>query len=240
MRRFFAPIEDIPDQSIRLDKEQSLHLRRVLRLRPGDSVNLFDGEGNEYTSVVESFSGKESLANLKIIEKVTPSSPESSLNLTLGVAILKSDKFDLVVKKAVELGVVKLIPITTLRTDVKLKNAARKIARWEKITIESSKQCGRAKLMEISQPDEFRQISKATAETVVMFSEQGGKGFSSLKSGKKITALVGPEGGWDDSEIDFAKKNDFSIVTLGGRILRAETAAISVATILQHRFGDLN
>jgi 16S rRNA (uracil1498-N3)-methyltransferase len=73
-----------------------------------------------------------------------------------------------------------------------------------------------------------------------MFSERGGDSFASVKPGKKITALIGPEGGWDDSEIETAKKYSCTIVTLGGRVLRAETAAISIAAILQHRFGDMS
>jgi 16S rRNA (uracil1498-N3)-methyltransferase len=73
----------------------------------------------------------------------------------------------------------------------------------------------------------------------VLFSERGGESFASIKGGKKITAVIGPEGGWDDSELDAARDHGVKIVTLGGRILRAETAAISIAAILQHRFGDL-
>jgi 16S rRNA (uracil1498-N3)-methyltransferase len=95
--------------------------------------------------------------------------------------------------------------------------------------------------MDIGEPTAFEKlIGDVKDENVVMFSERDGTGFKTIRPGKKITALIGPKGGWDDAELDFARTNNVTVVTLGGRILRAETAAISLTTILQHRFGDLN
>ncbi|MDQ3798805.1 MAG: 16S rRNA (uracil(1498)-N(3))-methyltransferase [Acidobacteriota bacterium] len=247
MRRFYAPPENFQgDDKITLDSEQTRHLRDVLRLREEENVFIFDGEGKEFSAVVEKIGKRETV--LKIIREVNPRAPESFLDLTLAVALLKGEKFDLVLQKAVELGVTRLVPLQTRRADVKLKDdkeAEKKLERWRKIVFEAAKQCGRARLMRVENPQTFEKfIEKSAAENsedenLVLFSEREGEGFSNLEATRKFVAVVGSEGGWEDAEIEFARKSGFQIITLGGRILRAETAAISLAAILQNRFGDL-
>jgi 16S rRNA (uracil1498-N3)-methyltransferase len=243
LRRFYAPPESFTQSNIALNLEETRHLRDVLRLREGENVQVFDGEGKEFSCVIETIGKKE--ANLKILEEISPSAPESNLDLTLAAALLKGEKFDLVIQKAVELGVTKFIPIITKRTDVKLKEADKKLERWRKIILESSKQCGRAKLMRIESPIHFEKLIENSAsqplsgENFVLFAERYGESFTSLKFEKNITAIIGSEGGWDDAEIDLAKRNRVQIITLGGRILRAETAAIAIPALLQNHFGDL-
>ncbi len=237
MRRFYAPIDNFHNGGITLNQEETRHLKNVLRITFGDKIQVFDGLGNEF--LCEIVGTVKRRTSLRIIESVTPASPESDLDLSLAVAILKGDKFDLVLQKAVELGVTKFIPIMTKRCDVKLRNSDKKIERWRKIVIESSKQTGRAKLMEISEPLEFKDFVYEAEGMKILFSERDGMSFSKIKSTKEITAVIGSEGGWENSELQIAGQNGFQIITLGGRILRAETAVISIATILQHRFGDL-
>ncbi len=243
-RRFYAPSENFKSETVTLDFEQTRHLRDVLRLRESENVQVFDGEGNEFSCEIETIEKKETL--LKVIEEVSPTAPESGLDLTLAVALLKGEKFDLVVQKAVELGITKLVPLNTKRADVKFAGAEKKLERWRKIVVDATKQCGRARLMQIEKPVEFKEFIKNSAslriggENLVLFAERGGKSFSTIKINKKMIATIGSEGGWEDAEIEAARRNNFQIVTLNGRILRAETAAISITTILQHRFGDLN
>ncbi len=239
MRRFFVnpPKEESPDQ-FSFDREETRHIQKVLRLSVGDEINVFDGLGNEYRCIIQEFRNNNAYA--RVVTRVEPTSPESPLDLTLAVALIKGDKFDLVIKKAVELGVAELVPITTIRSDVKAKNVKRKLERWQKIIVEASKQSGRATLMKISEPSDFDCAATTAEGSKILFSERGGDGFSKLLTKEKITAFVGPEGGWDDSEIEFARKNEIQVVTLGGRILRAETAAIAVSALLQNHFGDLN
>ena len=243
LRRFYAPSENIKNETVTLDFEQTRHLRDVLRLRQAEKVQAFDGEGNEFFCEIETIEKKQTL--LTVIKKISPTAPESGLDLTLAVALLKGEKFDLVVQKAVELGAVKLLPINTKRADAKFADAEKKLERWRKIVVDATKQCGRAKLMQIEKPAEFNEFIKHSAprrlggENLVLFAERGGKSFSTIKQNQKMTAVIGSEGGWEDAEIEAARENDFQIVTLSGRVLRAETAAISIAAILQHRFGDL-
>ena len=134
-----------------------------------------------------------------------------------------------------------LIPMNTIRCDVKLKDAAKRMDRWRRIAMEATKQTGRAKLMEIAEPVGFDAlIADLKNENAVLFSERDGGGFDTVTADKKITAIYGPKGGWDDSELALAAKAGVKIVTLGGRILRAETASIAITAILQHCFGDLD
>jgi 16S rRNA (uracil1498-N3)-methyltransferase len=244
MRRFYAPEESFQDGKIVLNLEETRHLRDVLRLREGEIVQIFDGAGREFSCEIRQIQKNETI--LEILAEVSPSAPVSNLDLTLAAALLKGEKFDLVVQKAVELGVTKLSPLMTKRTDVKLKDSEKKVERWRKIALEAAKQSGRADLMKIEPPQDFTEFIKNSAlkpdgvENLLLFAERGGESFSAINAGKKITAVIGSEGGWEDSEIETAKNSGFQIVTLKGRILRAETAAIAVAAILQHRFGDFN
>jgi 16S rRNA (uracil1498-N3)-methyltransferase len=240
MRRFYAPRSRFSGHTVVLDGHESRHLRDVLRLKRGDEVHVFDGEGREFLCRVELADKTGTM--LRLDREVSPVSPESPLDLTLAAAVLKGEKFDLVVQKAVELGLTTLIPLQTARCDVKISNAEKKLDRWRKIALEAAKQSGRARLLEIPRIFDlpaFLDDHQGSGD-LIMFSERGGDSFASVKPAKKITALIGPEGGWEDSEIEAAREKGSRIVTLGGRILRAETAAISIAAILQHRFGDMS
>jgi 16S rRNA (uracil1498-N3)-methyltransferase len=164
--------------------------------------------------------------------------------LTLAAAILKGDKFDWVVQKAVELGVSRLTPTITARCDVKLKDSAKRVERWRKIVLEASKQCGRAKLMSVDEPAGFGESidleESRDGSVALLFSERDGLPLSRISPAKLITAYTGPEGGWEDSELAAATERGVRIVTFGGRILRAETASIAVSALLQNKFGDMN
>jgi len=245
MRRFYAAPESFSETKIYLSEEESRHLRDVLRLREGEAVSVFDGVGREFACLVERAGRKNESAELRIQEKVAPPAPESDLNLTLAVALLKGEKFDFVVQKATELGVKRIVPLQTKRADVRLKDekdSAKKVERWRRIALEAAKQSGRAFVPEIENPEDFENFVKNSNFPGIFFAERGGDnlqaGLTQISSSNLI-AVTGAEGGWEDAEIELARKNDFRVVTLGGRILRAETAAITVAALLQHLSGDL-
>jgi 16S rRNA (uracil1498-N3)-methyltransferase len=246
-RRFHAPPAAFAKGQITLEADEARHLREVLRLKPGDEAFVFNGEGREFRCRVET--ARRESALLSLLAEIPAASPESSLDLTLAVALLKGDKFDLMVQKTTELGVARIVPVITDRADVKLRDeqdAAKRSARWQRIALEAAKQCGRARVPVIGPPraaTDLLQASADASEISVMFSERCGNDFSTVfaqtVAPTKVIALVGSEGGWSDDEINLAQAQGWRIVTLGGRILRAETAAIAVTTILQHRFGDL-
>jgi len=248
-RRFYAPPQAFASgaKSVTLSGEETRHLRDVLRLKSGDEVYVFDGAGREVRGQIQSITREST--EISVADEVEPARPESPLNLTLAVALLKGEKFDLVVQKMTELGVVRVFPVITARADVKIRSdddARRKLIRWRRITLEASKQCGRARLMDLENPTAFHDFVERPGgdELRLMFSERGGTSLAAVgetnQKGDGVTALVGSEGGWTNEEIDQARAAGWKIITLSGRILRAETAAIAVSALLQHRFGDLN
>ena len=227
--------------------DETQHLRNVLRLKVGDEAYVFDGLGLEYRGEIAAI--KRDGSDIRLIEEVTASASESDLTLTMAVALLKGEKFDLVAQKLTELGVARVVPVITERADVRLRSkddAERKLVRWRRIVLEATKQCGRARLMTIESPltlDEFITRSQIEHELRLMFAERDGASFgdtaANRQTSKSVTALIGSEGGWTDDEINHAREAGWRIVTLPGRIMRAETAAITCAALLQHRFGDL-
>jgi 16S rRNA (uracil1498-N3)-methyltransferase len=254
-RRFYAPRAAFaPDgKSLTLGAEETRHARDVLRLQSGDEIFVFDGAGQEFLCAIQTINRDS--ADLSVIAKAEPARPESPLNLTLAIALLKGEKFDLVIQKATELGVRRIVPLDTERADVRVRDSGgvtKRLARWRRIALEAAKQTGRAYVPEIAAPLTFNLLLMSVAdenETVsdvswLMFSERGGRSLSEATNAfangpKDIVALVGPEGGWTDDEIKLASESGWEIVTLGGRTLRAETAGITVVALLQHRFGDL-
>lgn len=247
-RRFYAPSGafNAHSQTVTLQADEARHLREVLRLKAGDQVYVFDGTGKEFHCAIES--SRRDTAVLNILEEVDPARPESPLQLTLAVALLKSDKFDLVVQKATELGVVRLVPVMTKLADIKLKDESdsqKRLVRWRRIALEAAKQSGRALVPEITPPVSFSELisSEEPTDYKVLFSERGGLSLDSLDRGVdsnvSLTTLVGSEGGWTEAELETAEAADWKVITLGGRTLRAETAAITVTTLMQHLFGDL-
>ncbi len=240
MRRFFAAPDQFENDSVVLDEGETRHLRDVLRLQPRDIVHVFNGIGREFECYVQEIEKKSS--TLHVIAEVEPSAPESPLKMTLAAGVTPSEKFDLVVQKAVELGVFELQPLISARTEVKIDVAIKRMDRWTKIVLEASKQCGRAQLMSVNRPKHINDLlaSDTTNTDYLFFSERKGERKLPPKIDGVATIVIGPKGGWDDDEIERAREANWSIITFGGRILRAETASIAITSIIQHRFGDLN
>jgi 16S rRNA (uracil1498-N3)-methyltransferase len=247
-RRFFAPRTAFAADatSLTLAREEVRHLRDVLRLSVGDEAFVFDGCGKEFRCMIRHIM-RES-AELEVIEEVNSSRSESSLRLTLAVALLKGEKFDLVVQKATELGVTGIVPMITKLADVRLRDDAdsnRRVARWQRIAVEAAKQSGRTVVPQIVAPLAFESVIVIEESGPrLMFAERNGQSLAVIKDEFKqefssMTAMVGSEGGWTDEEIAKARDLGWRVVTLAGRRLRAETAAIAVTVLLQHLFGDL-
>jgi 16S rRNA (uracil1498-N3)-methyltransferase len=251
-RRFYAPPSAFAEGGalVVLSEEEARHLRDVLRLRAGEEVYVFDGEGREFACVVAEPGGRKSSARLEVRGAVEPQSPESPLELTLALAMLKGENFDFVLKKATELGVARVAPVVTMRVVLRPRDehdALRRAARWRRLALEAAKQCGRARVPAVEVPANFAAFvgGRQHADAVrVLFAERGGAPLDSLSAASAtrpsaVVALVGPEGGWADEEVELARVRGWPVVTLGGRTLRAETAAITVCALLQNLYGDL-
>jgi 16S rRNA (uracil1498-N3)-methyltransferase len=238
MHRFYSLPENFSEHDVTLSESETRHLRDVLRLKTGDTVRVFNGVGREAECSVAEIDRDS--ARLTITRETEPAAPESPLDLTIAAAVTPPDKFELAIQKSVELGVKRFRPLVTARCEVRIKDGPKRAERWRRIAFEAAKQCGRATLMVVEEPMEFSPFIAAAAAPVVIFSERDGSGFEAIKCNGRLTAVFGPKGGWDDAELSAARNSDAVTVTLGGRILRAETAAIAITAILQHRFGDIS
>jgi 16S rRNA (uracil1498-N3)-methyltransferase len=251
-RRFYASPAELDGNRVRLSLDESHHLIRVLRLNRGDEVFVFDGYGREYRCKFDKVENQRAV--LEIVEALSDE-VESPLHLTLAQALAKGEKFDFVVQKATELGVNRIVPIASEHADLKLnrEQAEKKVERWQRISLEALKQCGRRRLVEINMPLTLADFLNASREQasgrksqspVVYFNERGGllikEALDKLVDKGTVMALIGPEGGWSDDEIEFMNERGCLALTLGRRVLRTETAAIVAATLLQHLLGDLS
>lgn len=235
MRRFYSD-KAVENTTIELDDGEARHLRDVLRLSVGDEIYVFDGLGREMQATVASIEKRS--VRVSVGQHITPASPESPLSLTVASAVLPGDKYDLIVQKMVELGAIRFVPLVTVRTEVSLKAASQRLDRWRRIAFEASKQCGRAFVMQIAEIALLETV--LDLPNVLMFSERDGGDLPEDIDSRDLTVVFGPKGGWDDEELKAARDLGAAIVTFGGRILRAETAAIGITAILQNRFGDMN
>jgi 16S rRNA (uracil1498-N3)-methyltransferase len=244
--RFYTPNLPASETVVALDGDEAHHLTRVLRLGPGARVFVFDGEGSEFECEVLS-AGKR-LVELKKLNALTDP-VESPLELVLGQALVKGDKFDWIIQKTTELGVSRIVPLLTDHADVRWspEKADQKLERWRRISIEAVKQSGRRRLVQIAAPVSLGEFCHER-QWGLFFSERGGRSLDEMpsvfhalgvSSNGPIGVCIGPEGGWSEAEIKKAEEHGYFPVLLGSRILRTETAAITAIAITQHRFGDL-
>jgi 16S rRNA (uracil1498-N3)-methyltransferase len=242
MHRFFVDDECFSGDSVVLTAADAFHICTVLRLKTGDKIQVLDGKGTIYNLQLADVKAK--LIKGKIIssEKVNTESP---LIIHLGQSLIKGNKFDVVLRKSVELGVKKITPLMTERTVVK-SDGNKKIARWQKIAEESCKQSGRSSIPNVSETIIkldvfFRQ--ECEADLKLMFweleRENSLKDINPEKTPLSVSVLIGPEGGFTIEEVETARSHGFQTVSLGPRILRAETAPLVVLSLLQSKWGDI-
>jgi 16S rRNA (uracil1498-N3)-methyltransferase len=242
MHRFFAGDENFSRDSIFLTGTDASHIFTVLRLQIGDKIQVLDGKGSLYIVQLEDVKAKLVKGIIISSEKVNTESP---LTIHLGQSLIKGNKFDVVLRKSVELGVKTITPLMTERTVVK-SDGNKKIARWQKIAVESCKQCGRSSIPYISESiiklDVFcRQESEADLKLMFweLESENSLKDINPEKTPSSVSVLIGPEGGFTNEEVETARSLGFQTVTLGPRILRAETTPLVVLSLLQSKWGDI-
>lgn len=223
-----------------LPDDAAHHARVVLRLRPGDEVRVFDGRGCEYAATLGAARAHE--LRVRVDAELAPR-PESPLHVVLALAPLKGDRMEWALQKAVELGVAELRPVVTARTDPSARRAlaGARDERWRRVTVSAAEQCGRAKIPALAPTVTLADLLAQPFEGARLLAceRPSQPTLSSLERATRALALVGPEGGWEDAEIDAALAAGFSSVSLGPRILRAETAGVAFVAALQVLWGDL-
>jgi len=244
-RRFRIRKESIQGrEAVIEDRSEIRHISKVLRLGIGDRVTLFDGEGKEYPACIERLSSDE--VSFTLIEEPTLTPKESSLRIILGVALLKSSKFEWLLQKITELGVSEILPLYSRHVVPRWEGGQirTRVDRWEKIVSEAAKQCGRAKIPKIHEPRSFEEtlaIEFDEATKIFLWEREETKNLKDALAtfSSVVFVLVGPEGGFSEDEAIRAQEAGFRPVRLGPRILRAETAGIVIVSLLQFLFGDL-
>lgn len=245
MPRIFVSKKNIHNDKGAIGGQGLNHLRKVLRLRPGDHVTLFDGEGWEHEGIIQSYTAH--TGEIKILKSCQPGR-ESSLHVTLAQAVGKGDKMDWLVEKATELGVGAVVPFLSDRTVPKLDRAKveKRRARWQKIALSAAEQCGRTRIPEIFELRDFEQIVQDPwpGKLKILFWEQ--ERFQNLSQVREeepppdsLLLLIGPEGGFSAEEASEATLRGFKAVSLGTRTLRTETAALAALSIVQFLWGDM-
>jgi 16S rRNA (uracil1498-N3)-methyltransferase len=233
-RRFYVPAQSISGDTALLQPEQAHHLRDVLRLAVGDTVELFDGRGNGYTGVVTDNSVEVRVGKLRPL-----ASPVPQPRLTIAIALIKSDRFEWMLEKATELGADEFIPLVTRFTGIRIpeQRLEGRLQRWERIVTEAARQCGRQDVPAVLPPLEFRRLLEAERLTrlarFILF--EGAAQLLVPEYAESCGALlcIGPEGGWDQSEVDAAGSAGFRVFSLGQTVLRSETAAIAAVALFR-------
>jgi len=216
------------------------HISRVLRLRAGASLILFDDAGGEYAAIIDAFTRD---AVRVTVGDFLPVDRESPLRVTLAQGVSRGERMDVVVQKATELGVKRIVPILAERTVVRLNagQAANRLRHWRAIAIAACEQCGRNKLPEVAAPMSLQEflVSDYPEGLRLVLSPQATLRARDLPASSAATLLIGPEGGLSDAEQAAALAAQFAGLSLGQRILRTETAALAALAVIQQQLGDL-
>lgn len=241
MYRFFIQSGQVSEHSLYIDGEDVNHIKNVLRMKAGEEMEAVDDDRFLYHCKISAISPDR--IDCEILSREIPDN-ELGNEITLFMGLPKSDKMDLIIQKAVELGVRRVVPTVTGRTVVKLdeKRASTKVKRWQAIAESAAKQSKRTTIPEICAPVRFKQALEQAAgldHVLIPYEEETGivrtrDVIRRILPGENVGVFIGPEGGFEAAEVEEAKKAGAESVTLGRRILRTETAAIAVLAILMY------
>jgi 16S rRNA (uracil1498-N3)-methyltransferase len=240
--RLYVPSLDPRARTVELPEDEAVHLRRVLRVKAGDAVRLFDGHGLEVAARVASVGRDAVVADLG--DRVA-AAPEWSVEVTLAQAALKGDKLDDVIRDAVMMGVAAIQPLLTARTDVPPAAFAqdRRLDRWHRIAVSSAKQCGRAVVPPVRAARSLVECLAAAERGVKLVLLEpaamppGRAGRPPAAAPASALLVVGPEGGWTDAEVAAALSAGCLPFSLGPRTLRADAAPLVALSVLQYAWG---
>ncbi len=215
------------------------HLGRALRMRPGESIRLFDGAGNEHQAeLVELIKRAIRVRVGAVIDKPT----ESGLEVELGQVMSRGERMDYVVQKATELGVSRIVPLFSERCEVKLnpERQTKRVDHWQQVAISACEQSGRSRVPDIAMPQPLSQwLQQCDCELKLVLHPDAAMPLAQRQAPASAGLLIGPEGGLSDAEIEQARAAGFESLRLGPRVLRTETAPVTALSVLQYLWGDL-
>lgn len=246
MHRFFVPSEWTGSDRVEIHGEVAHRIGRVLRLAPGSEIVLFDGSGMEWTVRLDSVARDHAVGRVLSAEK---GRGEPAVRLTLYQGVMKGSKFDWTLQKGTELGVSCFVPMQCQRSVPQSRTESQpgRAARWRKIVVEAAEQSGRATIPEIGAAMSFTEVCDVLedASTLVVLPWEGEEAkslstaISEAPDPEDVALIIGPEGGLDPEEADYARQKGLIPVSLGRRILRAETAGIAAVSALMFAMGEM-
>jgi 16S rRNA (uracil1498-N3)-methyltransferase len=244
LRRFFVPSGSLRARNVTLGPELAHRLGRVLRLKRGDHVLLSAGGARDYEVQLTGVSPY-AITGLIIAEREAP--PEPEVKLVLNQSLIRANRFDLVLEKGTEIGVSRFVPVVAAHCQVTGNGepSAGRSERWERIVVEAAEQCGRGRLPAVDQPLPFEEaIRRARGLKLLPFEGERRRGMSAYLRGLSrrpdtVSLFIGPEGGFEDAEVELAREAGAEIVSLGPRILRSETAGIVAAALVLNALGEM-
>ena len=219
-----------------LDSDNSHHLNKVLRFPVGKNITVFNGDGFDYTALVQD---SKKTTSLKVISKAR-NNTESKLDLTLAQGIAKGEKMDFLIQKAVELGVTRIIPRKLERCVVRLSDekVQKKIDHWQKIANHACEQSGRSVIVSLSNPLSLEELLEETNHNGFVLHHRAKISLSQLKETSKATILIGPEGGLTEKEVSDSEVAGYQSILIGKRVLRTETASLAAIANMQLLWGS--
>ena len=241
MANFYINKEDIQENIATIKGEEAQHISRVLRMKKGDALTLCDGEGMFYDATLTDFSDKTVTAKISA-SYTAPTEPDVQLTVFQGVP--KNPKLETIVKKLTEIGAVRIVPMDTKRAVAKLDKSA-KVERLRKIAQEAAKQSKRGIVPEVLDAVPFKKAVEMASEAdlaLIPYEEETEVSIKKALSGKTpktVSVMIGPEGGFEKEEVLLAKDAGIQSVTLGKRILRTETAPLTVASVALYELGEM-
>ncbi|MBI2874744.1 MAG: 16S rRNA (uracil(1498)-N(3))-methyltransferase [Firmicutes bacterium] len=253
--RFYLPAETLAGEEAVCSGAQVHHAARVLRLRPGDRIEVFDGRGAAYQAAITSIEPSarpEGRMLLRILGSLETRA-EPSFEFILHQGLVREAKMDLVIQKAVELGAAGIVPVACLRSSVELsgRRAVQRVERWQSIAVEAARQCGRSRVPPVSPVRFFEEAAVALPPgepAVLLWEAEEQRGLrevlESLGPAKalaqaRLNFFIGPEGGFAPEELEIARRQKMAFASLGPRILRTETAGLATLAAVMYHFGEL-
>lgn len=245
MHRFFVPPQGFSENTVTIEGPDVNHIRTVLRMKPGDRIAVIDQQGFQYEAVLGEV--ERNHVRGEIFSK-TPLQTESPVKIHMGQALIKGSGFDLLVRKATELGVHSIAALKTERCVARLaKESERsKTQRWQRITEEGAKQCGRSRVPDVHPTvlslEEFARQNAECDLKLIFWEEERETRLQEVAAPDSVASIAfiaGPEGGLAKEEIAGLRQQGFQTVTLGPRLLKADSVSLVILSLLQHRWGDL-
>jgi 16S rRNA (uracil1498-N3)-methyltransferase len=246
LRRFFVPRGSVRARNVTLGPELAHRLGRVLRLKRGDHIVLSEGGPHDFEAQITAVSGQ-ALTAVVVGERDAPREPVVAI--TLYQSLIRQNRFDLVLEKGTELGVSRFVPMIAARSQVHADSngepSSAKAERWARLVLEAAEQCGRGRLPEVGAPTSFEEaVRSAHGLKLLPYESARGVGLTEYLRGMdrrpaEVSLFIGPEGGFEPSEVELARAEGAVVVTMGHRVLRSETAGIVASALVLDALGEM-